>query len=112
MGSLRGGAPHKLLGAGGVWGGEGPRPRRAIYEGLHPSNSPWIGFLPTTGSVVVRSSQGRFFLFCYIGSKKCMCCHFGVRLFWKMYLFLSDLSNKHLKNLTGLVRLVKAPRRH
>ena len=48
-------------------GGRGPPPsppqnppHPAIYEGLRLSNSPWIGFLPTTGSVVMRSSQGRF----------------------------------------------------
>ena len=49
-------------------------PHPALYEGLRPSNSPWRGFLPATGSVVVRSSQGRFcWMLLFLNNNYCWC---------------------------------------
>ena len=68
-------------------GGRGRPPlTRQFMRGLRPSNSPWIGFLPTTESVVVRSSQGRFFLFFVgLGSTNVRFCHFWTSIFEKCW---------------------------
>ena len=84
-------------------GGRGrgrPPLTRQFMRGLRPSNSPWIGFLPTTGFVVQCSSQGRFsFVFYVHFLNKC-------HILWKMW-----FSEQILKKIItfGQISSPKAP---
>ena len=82
-------------------GGRGPPPSppqtpltRQFMRGLRPSNSPWIGFLPATGSVLVCSSQGRFFCLGVLAQQMLYFVIYGPDVLKKMKI-LSDLVTFH-----------------